>query len=407
MRAILRSLLVAILIAPATAASQTTDDLFNPDVVNRLDLLVNSRDWEKLRANFQLNDYYPADVRWNGLTVRNVGIRSRGRASRNEAKPALRIDINHYTSGQQFLGLKSFLLDNLVQDPTGIKELVAMRLYERMGIPAPREAHVALYINNTYAGVYGIIESVDKDFLARVFGEREAGDTENDGYLFEYEWVDPWRWNHLGSDLQPYSVRFDPKTHEQASPAELYGPIEEMVRAIAEAPDFAAGVSPYLDLPLLMRHLAVQNFLAEPDGILGGNGTANFNLYRFEGSTRSQFIPWDEDIAFETTDWSIFRFHGDYVLMRRAMEVPALRQAYFDALLEVAASAMTPATADPAGPGWLEQEMRTRRTLITPFMHLDPVKPYVNEEFDAAMDALISFPRARDASVRGQVASAR
>jgi hypothetical protein len=38
---------------------------------------------------------------------------------------------------------------------------------------------------------------------------------------------------------------------------------------------------------------------------------------------------------------------------------------------------------------------------------MDPVKPYVNEEFDAAMDALISFPRARDASVRGQVASAR
>lgn len=395
------------LLAPATAQAQTPDDLFNPDVVNRLDLLVNTRDWEKLQANFQLNDYYPADLLWNGVTVRNVGIRSRGRASRNEAKPALRIDMNRYTSGQNFLGLKSVLLDNLVQDATGIKELVTMRLYERMGIPSPREAHVALYVNNNYAGLYGIIESIDKDFLARVFGEREPGDTENDGYLFEYEWVDPWWWSYLGNDLQPYSVRFDPKTHEQAPAAELYAPIEEMVRTITQASDFVSSVSPYLDLLLLMRHLAVQNFVAEPDGILGGNGTANFNLYRFEASTRWQFIPWDEDIAFESTDWPISWMHQEYVLMRRAMEVPALRNAYFDALLEVEASAMSPATADPAGPGWLEQEMRTRRAQITPFMHMDPVKPYFNEQFEAAMDALISFPAARAASVRAQVASVR
>src|SRR5688572_25670398 len=141
---IVRSLLVAMLLAPATAAAQTVDDLFNPDVVHRLDLLVNSRDWEKLKADFQLNDYYPADIKWNGLTVHNVGIRSRGLGSRSGVKPALRVDMNRYTTGQQFLGLKSFLLDNLVQDPTGIKELVAMRLYQRMGLPAPREAHVAL-----------------------------------------------------------------------------------------------------------------------------------------------------------------------------------------------------------------------------------------------------------------------
>ena len=401
------SIAALIVIAPASGAAQTTDDLFNPDVVNRLDLLVNTRDWEKLKANFQLNDYYPADLQWNGLIVRNVGIRSRGRASRNENKPALRIDINRYTTGQQFLGLKSILLDNLVQDPTGIKELVTMRLYQRIGVPAPRETHVALYVNNTYAGLYGLIEAIDKDFLARVFGEREPGNTENDGYLFEYEWVDPWFWNYLGNDLQPYATRFDPKTHEQAPMAELYGPIEEMVRTINQASDFVSGVSPYLDLPLLMRHLAVQNFVAEPDGILGGVGTANFNLYRFEASTRYQFIPWDEDIAFESTEWPISRMHQEYVLMRRAMEVPSLRDAYLTGLLEVTDAAVGPVAAIPAGPGWLEQEMRKRRAQITPFMHMDPVKPYTNEQFEAAMDALIAFPAVRAASVRAQVAASR
>jgi spore coat protein H len=397
-------LVVLALMLPATGVAQTADDLFNPDIVHRLDLLVNSRDWEKLKVDFQLNDYYPADIRWNGLTVQNVGIRSRGLGSRSGVKPALRVDMNRYTTGQQFLGLKSFLLDNLVQDPTGIKELVAMRVYQRMGLPAPREAHVALYINNTYAGVYGIIESIDKDFLARVFGERQPGDTENDGHLFEYDWLSPWRWEYLGAELEPYGARFDAQTHEQASMSELYGPVEQMVRAINQGSDFIASVSPYLDLPLFMRHLAVQNFLAEVDGILGYNGTANFHFYRFEDSTRSQFIAWDEDRAFESAEWPINQFHNDYVLMQRAMGVPSLRAAYFDSLLEVTVSAMSPA---PTGASWLEQEILTRRAQITPFMQADPVKPYSNEEFEAAMNGLVAFPTARAAFVRGQVASLR
>ena len=44
-------------------------------------------DWAKLKASFQENTYYPADVRWEGVTVRNVGIRSRGFGSRSSTKP--------------------------------------------------------------------------------------------------------------------------------------------------------------------------------------------------------------------------------------------------------------------------------------------------------------------------------
>jgi spore coat protein H len=396
-KTIVRSLLVAILLAPATAAAQTADDLFNPDVVHRLDLLVNSRDWEKLKTDFQLNDYYPADIKWNGLTVHNAGIRSRGLGSRSGVKPALRVDMNRYAIGQQFLGLKSFLLDNLVQDPTGIKELVAMRLYQRMGLPAPREAHVALYVNNTYAGVYAIIESVDKDFLARVFGERAPGDTENDGYLFEFDFVEPWYFNYMGSGLEFYASRFDPQTHEQAPMETLYRPIEAMTRAINEAPDatFVEAVSPYLDLPLFMRHLAVQTFIAEPDGILGYAGMANFHFYRFEESTRSQFIAWDEDKSFDAADRPILIGHNENVLVRRAMAVPALRAAFFDGLLEVSASAMAS--------NWLQQEIQTRRAQVTPFMLVDPVKPYTNDEFESALNALVAFPAARSAFVATQV----
>ena len=132
-----------------------------------------------------------------------------------------------------------------------------------------------------------------------MFGEQN-GDTENDGYLFEYDYVDPWFWTYLGSDLSVYGARFDPSTHQNDTDQDKFGPIEALLRAINESPEanFAEAMGPYLDLTSFIRHVAIQNFLAEDDGILGGAGTANFHLYRFEDTTRHQFIAWDEDKAF-------------------------------------------------------------------------------------------------------------
>jgi hypothetical protein len=47
---------------------------------------MNSRDWAALKANFRQNEYYPADMRWLGQVVRNLGIRSRGGGSRSGSK---------------------------------------------------------------------------------------------------------------------------------------------------------------------------------------------------------------------------------------------------------------------------------------------------------------------------------
>ena len=94
---------------------------------------MHSQDWEKLKQNFQENTYYPADLQWNGQTVRNSGIRSRGLGSRSATKPGLRVDFDRYSSDQTFLGLKSVVLDNLTQDKSGVRESVTMRLYRAAG----------------------------------------------------------------------------------------------------------------------------------------------------------------------------------------------------------------------------------------------------------------------------------
>lgn len=393
-----RLLIITLLLAcQGPAYAQTTDDFFNPAVLHRIDLTLADGDWERLKENYERNDYYTADLRWNGISVRSAGIRSRGSGSRRPTKPGLRVDIDRFIDDQTFLGLRSFVLDNMAQDASGIRERLAMRFYERMGLPAPREAHAQLFVNNEYAGLFVIVESIDRQFLTRTF-RRPDGGIDNDGHLFEYEYGSAWNLTYLGPALDAYARLFDPVTDENAPAEAFYGPIEAMVRAINETPDaaFVQTLSTYLDLKLLMKHVAVQAFLAEWDGVLGYAGVNNFYLYRFTDGSRSQFIPWDDDNAFRSVDFTIVQGHQENVLMRRAMQVPELRRAYFDALLAAAASAMQG--------GWLEAEVQRQSQLVAAVMRADERKFYTNAEFDAAIDDLLDFARRRAGIVRCDVA---
>ena len=77
------SLVVLVLILGQAGASvaQTVDDLFNPAGLHDVRLVLHSSDWQNLKNNFLDNTYYPTDLSWGGVTVRNVGIRSRGLGS--------------------------------------------------------------------------------------------------------------------------------------------------------------------------------------------------------------------------------------------------------------------------------------------------------------------------------------
>jgi hypothetical protein len=375
--------------------------LFNSDVVQRIDLWVNELDWEKLKASFQENTYYPADLVFNGQTAPNVGIRSRGLGSRSGTKPGLRVDMDRYTLDQTFLGLKSFVLDNLTQDPSGVHETVTMKLFARLGIPAPREAHVRLYVNNQYAGLYAVVESIDKSFLARIFGVI-GEDTQNDGYLYEFNYIDQWKVGYLGPELEPYKLRFDPKTHESKSDVEKYGPIENVVRLINElgSDQFMSQLNGHFDLHAFMRFVGAQNFVGENDGFLGYAGMNNFYFYRKENLPTHVLIAWDEDNAFWGPEFPINMRHEENVLMNKAMQVQELRDAYYQVLGEAVTSATE---VQPDTMPWLYSEVRRQLDLIADAMAADTNKPYSNDDHANARVHMLLFAEGRANFVQSQL----
>src|SRR5688572_16613695 len=357
------STLVLLIVGASSAGAQTAADLFNRDAVQEIRLFINSRDLDQLRTKFREDIYYVADFQWRNIRVRNAAVRSRGGASRNAQKPALRIDFNRYTTGQRFLGLKSLVLDNLWQHGSFVAESTTMAFFQRMGQPAPRESFCRLYINNVFHGVYAIVESVDNDFLSRSLGE-------NAGYLFSYQLQERFSGEYLGDDLIEYKRRFQPQNHELESDAILYSPIRDLFREVNHPEDgvWRDRVEQYLDLRQYVTHVAIENFLAEEDGILGAFSMNNFYLYRYADTSRHRLLVWDKDSTFSFPEFPIFRNAEENVIFRRAMAYRDLFDLYLEVLEQCAAAA--------AEEDWLEREILRAAALVAPHVRTDTRKPF-------------------------------
>ena len=75
--------------------AQTSDDFYDPSVLQDVRITMDPNDWNTLKQNFRLDTVYPASFQWRGVTVNNVGIRSHGTGSRNGIKPALFLNIDY------------------------------------------------------------------------------------------------------------------------------------------------------------------------------------------------------------------------------------------------------------------------------------------------------------------------
>ena len=383
-------------------SASSADAFFDDSVLQEIRFTINSKDWQTLKDNYLSNEYYPCDFEWRGQKVRNVGIRSRGNGSRSGIKPGLRVDFDRYTSGQRFLGLKSFVLRNNTQDQTNLHERLSMQLFRRMGAEASRETHAKMFVNNEYAGLVTVVESVDKDFLKRSLGE-------DSGYLYKYDYPTdgtPYYFDDRGSDGAAYvPLPFKPETNETDPRPEF---IAQWVQTVNQASTaaFQSSVGEYIDFDKFIRHVAVEVFIGDYDGFIGNYGINNFYVYRFNNQKRFQMIPWDKSEAFKATaDSSIFHNLNDVPdaqknrLMARILSFPELYAKYLDTLQAIANAA--------ADGNWLEQEVQREYAQIRDAARADTQKPFSNDDFENAVQGLLTFTRERSAQVRAQVAAAR
>jgi hypothetical protein len=265
-----------------------------------------------------------------------------------------------------------------------------------MGIAAPRVGHVRLFAGagREYVGVYAVTEEVTPSFLRANFGE----DT---GYLYEFNHLqnDNWGLQDPGPRLGWYVPRFSPKTHDTESVAQLYTPIRDLVQRINDAPpsELESRLTGYLDLNAFIMQVAIQNFVAQTDGLVGGVGINNFYLYRFAGKNLSQLIPWDQGNAFGWFDVPPWWNMDSNVLASKIWNEPKYRARYLAALLEVADAV--------SEDGWLSGEAQHAYQQIRDAVYADQFAPYPLQQFEQMHETIQQYIHTRPDAVRQYVAS--
>jgi hypothetical protein len=362
--------------------------IFDSQVLHEARLDLDPAAWQALRDNFLSNQYYAANLTVDGVAVLQVGIRSRGEGSRNEEKPGLKVEFDKYVPAQEYYGYKSLVIDNLTTDPSMLRERLSFLVFEAMGIAAPRNAFARLTVNGEYWGLFALVEPVSKPFLEARLGEKS-------GTLFDYEWVFPYDFSWLGPEPSAYlPAPFQPETNEdKPDVADGLVAFIEAINYTRDA-DFVPVMGSWLDVDRFLTHVAVENALAEGDGVVGDQGLNNFYLYEYGAKNRFVFIPWDKDSTFRDGAWPLYSNLEKNLLTRRLTAEPAKRQVYTDAVVRCVSAYVNPR--------WLTPQLETAYRQIRQAALADTRKPFTNQMFEAGVEGVRGVIATREGDVLSQ-----
>jgi len=148
--------------------------------VPRLEIEVDKDGLSVLQANSSNRYNAPnrpaalATIREGTNTYRQVAIHLKGSAGSFRElndKPAFTLHFNSHIPSQRFHGLEKISLNNSVQDPTYMCEVLGRQVFNATSVPVPRAGHALVILNGEALGLYVLLEGWNKQFLKRHFGD--------------------------------------------------------------------------------------------------------------------------------------------------------------------------------------------------------------------------------------------
>lgn len=162
-------------------AEKTFSEVMDKDSITDISINIDESDWKWLLENATDEEYRSCNITINGTTYYNVGIRPKGNTSLTNVasdettdRYSFKIKFNEYVDGQTFNGIKSIVLNNIIQDNTYMKEYITYDLFSSMGIATPEMSYSNITINNESWGLYLAIEVIDERYLENNFGTTDG-----------------------------------------------------------------------------------------------------------------------------------------------------------------------------------------------------------------------------------------
>ncbi len=273
--AVATAIVAGLLAAPAAApAADKAAWLFKPRHVTEIKLHLPAASRAALKED--PGEYVPARFRLergNGKTYGplRIGVRLKGFSSFRPlaGKSAFKIKFDEYVEDQAFQGLEALTLNNMVQDPTMLRELLAYKAFRAAGLPAWRTGYSFLRIDGDAYGVYLNVESPDEVSAARLFPTTS--------HLYEAEAV----------DLTPGAA---PEFEADAGDEDDIADLERLIGAVTAW----TGLDAVADLEQMTRFWAVEKYIGHWDSYSGRPYPNNYYLHS-DAAGRFTMLPWGTD----------------------------------------------------------------------------------------------------------------
>lgn len=421
-------------------------ELFSADVIS-LDIQVEQAVWDEMIANAQAKTYIMADVAINGVTYQNVGIRTKGNASLSQVSQStsperysLRIKFDEYIKGQTCLGLDELVLNNLVADPSYMKEYLSQDLMRFIGVEAPLTNYASLSVNGEGIGFYLALESYGESFNRRVYGD-DSGNYYNvksmemgggnrgfpaGGFLQQAQgdqaginppaaadWNDRLAFVGGGGGSRGGTLQYaddDPESYPAifnnalgtVSASDQQNLIEAL-KALSNGED----IETYFDVDQVLRYFAAHTVLVNLDSYYS-NMAQNYVIQERDGVV--SILPWDYHLAyggFQSGSASdVVNAPIDSPLSGTTMESRPLLNALLsnEKYSELYHQYLDQIATEYFASGLFEERVEYLQQKIILYVQEDPTAFYSLDEFNLAVDTLVTLNLLRAESIAGQLA---
>lgn len=361
--------------------------------------------WDTLLANHTADVYTRVDMVFDGRSLPSCGIKFKGNSSFNNPsnKKPFKVDLNEYVPGQDYDGIKKFVLNNGFKDASLLREKLALDFMNAHNITAPRCNYARVYLNGTYWGLYTILEDINSKFLKQHYPD-------NDGNLFK---GDP------SGDLKYYGAAdSNYYTHYELHTNEVQNDWSDLVHLsdiINNTPTsaFYDSLETVLDTWSFIYYMAATNMFANLDSYIG----SGHNYYIYDDSTyfRFRWIAWDVNESFGNFQMSfnastIQTMNYDYVssATSRPLATKMLADPTYHAMYISAFCNLMPYFNNTV----LDPVIDSLANVIRSSVYSDNLKFSTNQQFEDNINMTVnnspgikSFISARAASLSSQLAS--
>jgi spore coat protein CotH len=275
-----------LLSAPQPARPQGKDptaDLFN-HLIPRIEIALDPSAVEALRHSPRT--YVRATLREGTNVLTDVAVKlkgARGSFRPVDNRPALTINTDKFRSGQEFHGLDKFHLNNSVQDPTLMNEIICGELFRAAGVPTARATHARLIFDGRDLGFYVLKEGYERKFLKRHFADNN-GNLYDGGFLQDVD-------DHLEKDSGD-------GPNDWSDLAELVAAVQ-----VSGDPERKAQLEQVLDIEKFITFVAIEMLTCHWDGYTQNRN--NYRLYRDPTTDKFVFIPHGMDQMFWDVNYPI------------------------------------------------------------------------------------------------------